>query len=147
MEKAIGTTNLWMSYKDDPDKEPKMKEELKKWEDATIIRILASTATNHRPDHIMKLLKQEGQHREKPQLFILCNKENTETLFGETFAELVDMKPASRARAEAKLESIIKTRAQGKRKRGEVTEEAGEGEKKSKLSVQSKGKGKERNVI
>ena len=125
MGKAIGTTNLWMSYKDDPDNWQKLQAELKEWDNATIIRILASTATKHRLDYVTDLLKQEEQRRKKPQLFILCDGKNTETFFGETFAKLVDARPASQAPKETsqtpksseelKLESIIETRAQRKK--------------------------------
>lgn len=96
MEKAIQTTNLWLSYKDDINKREKVRAELDEWKGATIIRVLASTATNHRPNHVANLLNKERNPRtEGRDLFLLCNKKDTEDLFGKPFARLIDARKPS----------------------------------------------------
>ena len=98
MGKAIRTTDLWMSYGDDDVKGKQMKEELAKWEGAKVIRILASTATNHQQKHAMELLEEEEQPH--GQLFRLCDKKKTANLFGEFFTNLIDARTSPKTSAE-----------------------------------------------
>ncbi|KAF6226330.1 hypothetical protein HO133_009196 [Letharia lupina] len=105
MEKAIRTTNLWMSYEDDDVKGKQMKTELAHWKGATVIRILASTATNHRPDYVAQLVKKEKQEKKEKQqhgqLFRLCDKNQTADLFGEFFTNLIDARTSSKKGSES----------------------------------------------
>ena len=59
LEEAIQTTDLWTSYKDEAAKRDHMKTELENWKNATIIRILASTGTNHHPNYVGGLFVKE----------------------------------------------------------------------------------------
>lgn len=96
MHKAISTTNLKMSYQGTNKNQPrdehreKLKEELDHWKDKIIIRILVCTAKSYeRDEDIAKHLSTEIK-TSSHELFFLCDKTYTESLFGETFARLAD---------------------------------------------------------
>lgn len=120
-----------------------VRAELDEWKGATIIRVLASTATNHRLNHVVTLLNKEGNPRtEGRDLFLLCNKKDTEDLFGKPFARLIDArKPSADPEERTQFEEIIKARNIQKRRLVRVSPEVEEARKKPKLSDRRKGKG------
>ena len=103
-----------------------MKEELENWKNATIIRILASTATTHNQDNIAELLKKEKQELSKQekqghkgrQRFLLCDKDKTRDYFGDYFTNLIDAR-----KSDKKLAEVVKTQAGVKRGLAEVVSE------------------------
>ena len=118
LEEAIQTTDLWTSYKDEAAKRDHMKTELENWKDATIIRILASTGTNHRPNYVGGLFVKEEKQPETRQLFLLCSKVATEALFGKFFTNLIDAakNPAKAEKSrEQEVDLLIETRSRMKR--------------------------------
>ena len=137
LQEAIQTTDLWTSYKDEAAKRDHMKTELENWKNATIIRILASTGTKHVRNYVAGLFEKEEKQPETRQLFLLCNKDDTEALFGKFFTHLIDAakSPAKRENSrEQELHSLIETRSGMKRGLAEdVPEREGHRVKKAKV--------------
>ena len=73
----------------DEDRE-RLQEELNHWKNKIIIRILVCTAKSYKRDkNVAKYLSKEIKTSSQ-ELFFLCDKTYTESLFGETFARLAD---------------------------------------------------------
>ena len=114
-----------------------MKTELAHWKGATVIRILASIATNHRPDHVAQLVEKEKPTKQQHtglQLFPVCNKKETADLFGEFFTNLIDARTSAKKGSESEVFSLFETRYGTKRGHAEAFPK-GEGDR-----VKKKGK-------
>ena len=111
--------------------------ELKQWKNATFIRILVNTAKDHDEDDVVKLWKNEHKKSQYRELFLLCDKGRTETLFGKTFAALVDARISVKELAEEEEKSQTPDKEKIDNKREEV-------EKKIHLAVETRAQKRQR---
>ncbi len=115
----ISTTNLRESYqgsnknRNRDEHKIKLEEELKKWKDATIIRVLVRTEGNYNQTKTLTTHLASDKKTSSNELLFLCGEKYAKDLFGETFARLAELRMAGKS-GEAEFEERIKDKKRGR---------------------------------